>query len=494
MSATVLPRRNRWWGRTAFGLLVVLFLAILLWDRIFITIPPGHVGVLWLRFLGGTVTSFHFGEGSKIIFPWDRVYVYSTRLQRIDHTITSLTREGLPVTMETSLIFAVDPDAAPDVQVAVGPDYATRLIEPLIAAAVQERVADGAPEQLYSVAHRALEADIILLLQQKVGEIGVEHRAVHNPLIAISDFNIRTVILPPIVRQSIEEKLAADQAVRRYRYSIDQERLEAQRREIEAQGIRRFQEIVSPAISDSFLRWRGIEATVALSQSNNSKIVVIGNGGSGLPLILDGRGEAAVTPPAGPPPAAASALQPAPPVGAQPPAAPAGVPEPVPSTPDLPASGDTRGPRQPLVQPAPFDGSGPREPSALQPTPPVGAQPSAAPAGVPEPAPPVPDLPPSGDLRGPRPTAVRPSSFTDFGPYEPGTPSVTEGVGAASDSLPPPPRSRLLSPSARTATLDGAIAPMSRDVPGFRAGTFSVRPGFRSPIPAPPRTADAGPP
>ncbi|MFC7556725.1 prohibitin family protein [Pseudoroseomonas wenyumeiae] len=391
------------------------------------------MGVLWMRFLGGTITSFHFSEGTKAVFPWDRVYLYPIRLQRIDHTITSLTREGLPLVLETTVTFVIAPSSAPELHISVGPEYAARLIEPLIAASVRERIADSPPEQLYAVAHRAIEDDIAAGLQQKLTAVHVNHGSTGSPLIVISDFSVRSITLPPIVRQSIEEKLAADQAVRRYRFSIDQERLEAQRREIEAQGIRRFQEIVSPAISDSFLRWRGIEATVALSQSPNSKIVVIGNGGSGLPLILDGRGDSA--PPAASPPMsdAAPALQPAAPVGAQPSAAPAGAPHAPQPQPDLPSSGDIRVLRQPLTPHNDFTGHSPQE------------------------------------------AAIRPGAMA-------GAPGATEPDSGG--ALPEPPRGRLLAPSERAAALGGIVGPMSRDMPGFRGGAFDMRPGLPAPRPS----------
>ena len=128
--------------------------------------------------------------------------------------------------------------------------------------------------------------------------VGVELPDGHS-FILVSDFNIVRFQLPDTVNQAIEAKEAAKQSLVRYKYLLQEAALEAQRREIEAGGIKRFQEIVAPTISDSFLRWRGIEATLALAQSPNSKIVVIG-GSAGLPLILDGRGDTAAASPTSP--------------------------------------------------------------------------------------------------------------------------------------------------------------------------------------------------
>jgi regulator of protease activity HflC (stomatin/prohibitin superfamily) len=284
-----------------------MFLVVLLWHRILVTIPPGSVGVLWLRFFGGTVTDGYLGEGTKLIFPWDRVYIYDTRLQRLDLVTTTLSNDGLPVTIETVISFSAMARTAGELHAAVGPQYIRLLIDPLSDSELRVRIAADTAERLYSVAYRAIESEIAAGLQRKIAE-ALPWRPADRPLIRIADVSVRSIRLPESVRASIESKFAAQQAVPRTGFLLEQERIEAQRREVEAEGIRRFQQIVTPGITDSFLRWRGIEATLALSQSPNAKIVVIGNGSGGLPLILDGRGDPSVP--------AAGAAQPPPPPGA----------------------------------------------------------------------------------------------------------------------------------------------------------------------------------
>jgi regulator of protease activity HflC (stomatin/prohibitin superfamily) len=282
---------KRFWNSMLFGLLVLAFLVLLLWSRIFVTIPSGQIGILWLRFFGGTVPHYYFREGTKLILPWDRVFVYPRRLQRLEETITSLSIDGLPVTVTVNVMFMIVPRYAAHLHTEVGPDYVDRWVSPLLSSSVRERISSMRAEHVYTIASASIEAEIQANLQAKVRETVDQSNPVSSAL-EIVQFSIRNVALPPTVQSAIEAKIAAEQAVQRYRLSIDQDRLEAERRAIEAEGIRRFQEIVTPHISDSFLRWRGIEATLALSQSQNAKIVVIGNG-SGLPLILDGRGDTA---------------------------------------------------------------------------------------------------------------------------------------------------------------------------------------------------------
>ncbi len=287
-------RWARWRNRCAFTLLLLGFVVVLLLKFMVVTIPAGSVGVLWMRFFGGTRTQFYFGEGTKLIFPWDRVYIYSRRMQRLDSTAVALSNDGVQVSMDVNTLFHVDPEFAGWLHVYVGPDYVERMITPLVASAVREQVSKIAAEDLYKVSYATIENQIEEQLQLKLrtNSSDTDPQALPVlPVLRVIDFNVTSVTLPPVIREAIAAKMSAQQTVLRYQYNIEQERLEAQRRVIEAEGIRRFQDIVTPAISDSFLRWRGIEATLALSQSQNSKIVVIG-GANGLPLILDGRSDA----------------------------------------------------------------------------------------------------------------------------------------------------------------------------------------------------------
>ena len=294
------PRRfSRFMNYIAFGIIVGLFLAVLLWRHIFITIPPGSVGVHWLRFFGGTQLDTHFGEGTKIIFPWDRVYVYDTRLQRIDESVVALSADGLEIHADVNILYSVRPNDAPYLNLKVGPEYETKLVRPVVGTAVREQIAKAVSvSDLYGNASDSIETLIQNSIQAKIDSSSVELPDGHS-FILVSDFNIVRLRLPDTVNQAIEAKEAAKQSLVRYKYLLQEAALEAQRREIEAGGIKRFQEIVAPTISDSFLRWRGIEATLALAQSPNSKIVVIG-GSAGLPLILDGRGDTAAASPTGP--------------------------------------------------------------------------------------------------------------------------------------------------------------------------------------------------
>ena len=273
-----------------FVMLMVLLLAIL-WNEVVITVPPGHVGVLWLRFFDGTVIGRHLSEGLHVILPWDRIYIYNARPQRTDVAMSALSNDGLAVDLDLTVTTVIDTDTVGYLHKAVGPDYTQVVVEPIVVAAVRELIAGYAPDQIYQVARDDIEPQLARSVNQRI-ETSLLNAGDEHQLIRVSQLSVRDVRLPSDLRRAIEEKLSAEQAALRYQYILERERLESDRKAIEADGIRRFQEIVTPAISDEYLRWRGIDATLQLAQSANSKVVVIGGGADGLPIILDGTGAA----------------------------------------------------------------------------------------------------------------------------------------------------------------------------------------------------------
>jgi regulator of protease activity HflC (stomatin/prohibitin superfamily) len=265
--------------------LILVFAAVVMADRIFINIPSGSVGVLWLRLAGGTQTGFHYNPGLNIIPPWDRIFIYDVRLRRLDETVQALTRDGLAVDVELTVSYFVDRDLVGNLHETLGPQFEDTLIRPTISSEIRNAVAELRPDDLYSINRTALEQRVARLVRGVLArshlDVGGDHQ-----LIDIQDIFIRNITLPPAVQASIEQKIAEEQNALRFQFVLEKERLESERKAIEAQGIRQFQEIVSNGISDRYLRWKGIDATLQLSKSPNAKVVVIGSQ-NGLPLILD---------------------------------------------------------------------------------------------------------------------------------------------------------------------------------------------------------------
>jgi prohibitin 2 len=271
-------------GATA-TLLFVVFFILFFFKSIFITIPAGHGAALWLRFFGGTVLDFYYGEGTKIIFPWDQILIYDLRLQQRTKKFEALTKEGLQVTVEGTLMYRINPKATGLITKYAGPDFADKLVMPAVGAIIRLEIGKFTLEELYSVKRSEIERGVIkqfrLTADMLIG--GVPDRV---PEIMIEDFWFSRIELPAALVSAIEAKLTQRQLSEQYVFILQREEQEATRKKIEAEGIRAFQDTVSGGISENYLRWKGIDATLKLADSQNAKIVVIGSGKEGLPLIL----------------------------------------------------------------------------------------------------------------------------------------------------------------------------------------------------------------
>ena len=280
---------ERWINRHFIGFtitgLTLLFLFVYFAPNIFITIPPGHGGALWLRFLGGTVEDFHYGEGMKVIFPWDRIYVYDLRVQQESDRFDVLTNEGLQISVDVTLRFRLNPAALGVITRFAGPEFIKTLVMPSVGATVRQEAAKHSAQEIYSTQRPQIEDAIEAELVKTVDQL-IEGRKDDKPEIIVEDLWFRSILLPPQLASSIEAKLAQRQLAEQYVYILEREERERQRKMIEAQGIKAFQDIVSSGISENYLRWKGIDATLKLADSPNAKIVIIG-GNQGLPLILN---------------------------------------------------------------------------------------------------------------------------------------------------------------------------------------------------------------
>lgn len=280
-----------------FTLLVGLFVLVVFWNRIVLSVPPGSVGVMWYLFFGGTrIASPVVEEGLHLTFPWDRLYIYDARLQSRDEDYVVISQDGLQFRMTLTFRWRVNPNKTPALQKLYGPDYLESLLVPEIGSVTREIVSRYDVGMLVSERRSVVGKEVYdqLVSHARSNGVGAETASGDTKnVIMLRDVLIREVDLPEQLQKAIRDKLEQAQIVEEYKYRVDRERLESQRKAVEAEGIRNFQETVTPAISDSYLKWRGIEATMELSKSPNSKIVIMGSGEGGLPVILDGFGREA---------------------------------------------------------------------------------------------------------------------------------------------------------------------------------------------------------
>ena len=261
-------------GAGAAATAVAGLAALLALSQFFTVIPAGHVGVVDFF---GSVSSTSLKAGINMRNPLARIVKMSVKTQELKEVMDVPSKEGLTVQLEVSAIYHLDPDRAPEIYKTVGPNYVEVILEPQFRSVARGVTAGFEAKALYT-SEREMLAEIILKdIQRQVGTRGVTVEA--TPL--------RRVGLPPGLTQAIEEKLRAEQESQRMQFVLLKEKQEAERKRIEAQGIADFQEIVTKGISEPLLRWKGIEATEKIAQSPNAKVIVIGAGKDGLPLILD---------------------------------------------------------------------------------------------------------------------------------------------------------------------------------------------------------------
>lgn len=268
-----------------FALLGVL-LTIVIAPRMVYTIPAGHVGVLWKRFGGGTVLDHTLTEGLKVILPWDQIYIYDVRMQLVDQDFDVLAEDGLKVKTNVAYRFWLIPEQVPLLHKSVGPNYTNVLISAAIGAQARDVFARNTPEEIYSDRRVQIQVEILQQVRESLQKTFVRQPENNTQFLQLEDVFIRSIGLPAAVEAAIDRKNEWQQKNQEYDYRLLMESKESERKRIEARGIKEFQDIISSGITDSYLRWRGIEATQALSNSPNSKIVVIGGGKDGLPIIL----------------------------------------------------------------------------------------------------------------------------------------------------------------------------------------------------------------
>lgn len=293
--------RSKWWRfvdrylpSVVIYLMLMTLVAVVLFPYAAVTVPSGHVGVLWKRFGGGTVLDPRQirDEGLHLIWPWNELFLYDLRLQSITETYNAISSDGVSLTSTMNIRFRLQRAAAPVIHQALGPNYPQLLVRPGIGSLTREVMAQYTAEQVYSTARQEIQDKIRSLAQDRLSEKMMEregdepYRVSLSDTVILYDTLVYGIELPVLVVNAINRKIEQYYISEEYKFRVERERRESERKKIEAEGIREFQQIVSQGISDSYLRWRGIEATLQLSQSTNSKVVIIGSAKDGLPLIL----------------------------------------------------------------------------------------------------------------------------------------------------------------------------------------------------------------
>ena len=250
------------------------------------TIPAGHVGV---KTLFGAVQKTTLPEGLSFVNPFVSVWQMSGRTQTYTMSgktaINALSFDGLKMPLDVSVVYRLDPSNASWVLQNVGFDYQNVLLRPAIRTAVRGEAGKINSQEIYSTKRQELVDRIESAIQVELEKI-FSARGFNNKAVHIETVLLRNVELPVKVKNAIEAKLEEEQRAQQMVFRLERERLEAERKKIEATGIQEFQTIVQQGINEQLLKWKGIEATQNLAKSPNTKIIIIG-GKDGLPIILN---------------------------------------------------------------------------------------------------------------------------------------------------------------------------------------------------------------
>jgi len=265
-------------GITVVLVLIVLFVFVYMIDSIFITVYPGETGVLFRRiFNPGTVTERVYDEGLNVIFPWDKMYVYDVRIQEKKQTVNVLSQNGLTIQVVVSIRYHVEKVELPFLHKMVGPQYLDKIIIPSIISSVREVVGEYRPEEIYTTARHLIQDKLLIEVIEETGRI---------PLI-YDDVIVENIVLPELINTAIELKLKQQQEFLEYEFRIKKAEREIERKKKEAIGIKQYQNIISESLSPELLQWKGIAATLELAKSSNTKVIIVGGGEKGLPIIFN---------------------------------------------------------------------------------------------------------------------------------------------------------------------------------------------------------------
>lgn len=253
---------------------VALVSLIVMITQCFTIVPAGNVGVVDMF---GTVSENTLKAGVNFVNPLARVIKMSIKTQELKEVMDVPSKEGLTVQLEISVLYHLDPEQAAEVYKTVGEDFVEVILEPQFRSVSRGVTASYEAKALYTSEREVLAQVIMKDLRGAVEARGV----------VVENTPLRRVGLPPGLTASIEEKLRAEQESQRMQFVLTKEKQEADRKRIEAQGIADFQKIVAQGISDNLLRWKGIEATMKIAESTNAKVIIVGSGKDGLPVILD---------------------------------------------------------------------------------------------------------------------------------------------------------------------------------------------------------------
>lgn len=249
------------------------------------TVPTGRVGVEWSPLKGTSQKTLT--EGIHVVPPFSRVYHVDLREQEREDSLDVLANNGLDIKLTSSILYQPVESDVYQLITQTGAEYYTTLVSPYVRSSARKVVGRYSPEEIYSSKREQIEREI---REEVTHKLEGKHVQVNAVL-------IREVHLPAAVQTAIQTKLEEEQKALQMQFVLERTRQEAVRKHIEALGIADYQSIISKGLNDQVIEWKGIEATEKLAESPNSKVIIVGSGKNGLPVILNTSGAGAVSAP-----------------------------------------------------------------------------------------------------------------------------------------------------------------------------------------------------
>nr|WP_298992987.1 prohibitin family protein [uncultured Polaribacter sp.] len=257
-------------------MIFIIIAVIILFSKSTVTIGPGEGGVVFERFGDGINTEKTYGEGFQIVAPWNEMIVRKVRQQSVSDEMNVLSVNGLEVKVSGTVWYEPEFSKLGLLIKTKGEDYENELLDPAVNAAARSVVGRYTPEQLYSSKRDVIEQEILDEVQ----------KLLEDQYLVVKRVLVEDVKLPPTIRTAIETKLKQEQESLEYEFRLAKAKKEAERQKIDAEGKATANKILSASLTEKILQEKGIEATLELAKSNNSKVVVIGSGKDGMPIIL----------------------------------------------------------------------------------------------------------------------------------------------------------------------------------------------------------------
>lgn len=281
-----------WIVTNLISLLIILFLfvgsVVILYPRIVILVPAGSVGVMYRALDGGVALDELVPEGITLIMPWNSVAQYNSRIQVQSLELDVLTSDLLKSRVKLNFQFEVNRLTVPLLHKFVGPNYVKTMVIPEVTSVTREMFGRLSSTQAFTAGINQVVRDIAITADRVIIDKLSPPGLTEIRLVRISAVQLESITFPEEIQKAIEDKLTQAQLTESYVYKLQTAEKEAQRKVLEAKGIKDFQDIVNAGMTENYLRYRGIEASESLAKSENSKIIMFGTSSGGLPLILGG--------------------------------------------------------------------------------------------------------------------------------------------------------------------------------------------------------------